>query len=210
MSGILRAAAPLARRLSAVPKGPMNATQATRSYAGARPARVPRASRGYFSPDADHRAVAAPRVEATAPPARAARLPVPPICPYSVRRRLVPRPPFPPLTPALPPTSSPARHAADPNAPPKVAYPWLDPTNPQNWKEEHVRIPHPDHHGVAYPAPSRTPPSRLIARLRPARRLALGLLPRALRPVADPSAPPSFPAARVHHPRRLGRRHLRR
>ena len=142
--------------------------------------------------------------------ARAARLPVPPICPCSVRRRLVPRPPFPPLTPALPPTSSPARHAADPNAPPKVAYPWLDPTNPQNWKEEHVRIPHPDHHGVAYPAPSRTPPSRLIARLRPARRLALGLLPRALRPVTDPSAPPSFPAARVHHPRRLGRRHLRR
>ena len=48
MSGILRAAAPLARRLNAVPKGPMNATQATRSYAGARPARVPRASRGYF------------------------------------------------------------------------------------------------------------------------------------------------------------------
>ena len=48
MSGILRAAVPLARRLNAVPKGPMNATQATRSYAGARPARAPRASRGYF------------------------------------------------------------------------------------------------------------------------------------------------------------------
>ena len=28
--------------------------------------------------------------------------------------------------------------AADPNAPPKVAYPWLDPSNPGNWKEEHV------------------------------------------------------------------------
>ena len=26
------------------------------------------------------------------------------------------------------------------NAPPKVPYPWHDPTNPSNWKEEHVRI----------------------------------------------------------------------
>jgi len=58
MSGILRAAAPLARRLNAVPKGPI--AQQTRGM------------------------------------------------------------------------------ASDPNAPPKVAYPWLDPTNPQNWKEEHL------------------------------------------------------------------------
>ena len=25
-----------------------------------------------------------------------------------------------------------------PQRPPKVAYPWLDPGNPANWKEEHV------------------------------------------------------------------------
>ena len=62
--------------------------------------------------------------------ARAARLPVPPICPYFVRRRLVPRPPFPPLTPALPPTSSPARHAADPNAPPQGGLPLARPHQP--------------------------------------------------------------------------------
>jgi hypothetical protein len=30
-------------------------------------------------------------------------------------------------------------YAADPNAPPKVPYPWNDPMNPSNWKEEHVR-----------------------------------------------------------------------
>mmetsp|Transcript_3215 Transcript_3215/g.11610 ORF Transcript_3215/g.11610 Transcript_3215/m.11610 type:complete len:83 (+) Transcript_3215:92-340(+) len=29
-------------------------------------------------------------------------------------------------------------YAADPNAPPKVPYPWNDPMNPSNWKEEHV------------------------------------------------------------------------
>jgi hypothetical protein len=28
--------------------------------------------------------------------------------------------------------------ASDPNAPPKVNYPWQDPTNPGNWKEEHL------------------------------------------------------------------------
>ena len=31
-------------------------------------------------------------------------------------------------------------YASDPNAPPKVPYPWNDPTNPSNWKEEHVRV----------------------------------------------------------------------
>ena len=31
-------------------------------------------------------------------------------------------------------------YASDPNAPPKVPYPWHDPTNPSNWKEEHVRV----------------------------------------------------------------------
>ena len=31
-------------------------------------------------------------------------------------------------------------YASDPNAPPKVPYPWHDPTNPSNWKEEHVRL----------------------------------------------------------------------
>ena len=31
-------------------------------------------------------------------------------------------------------------YAADPNAPPKVPYPWNDPMNPSNWKEEHVRL----------------------------------------------------------------------
>ena len=31
-------------------------------------------------------------------------------------------------------------YAADPNAPPKVPYPWNDPMNPSNWKEEHVRV----------------------------------------------------------------------
>jgi hypothetical protein len=29
-------------------------------------------------------------------------------------------------------------YAADPNAPPKVSYPWKDPMNPGNWKEEHL------------------------------------------------------------------------
>ncbi|ABO96379.1 predicted protein [Ostreococcus lucimarinus CCE9901] len=29
-------------------------------------------------------------------------------------------------------------YASDPNAPPKVPYPWHDPMNPSNWKEEHV------------------------------------------------------------------------
>ena len=29
-------------------------------------------------------------------------------------------------------------YASDPNAPPKVAYPWKDPMNPGNWKEEHL------------------------------------------------------------------------
>jgi len=29
-------------------------------------------------------------------------------------------------------------YAADPNAPPKVPYPWSDPMNPANWKEEHL------------------------------------------------------------------------
>ena len=140
-------------------------------------------------------------------------------------RRASPRPPDLSLLRASETRPAPSVPAAHPRSPPDVlsrpsrsgsqrapqgGLPLARPHQPQNWKEEHVRIPHPDHHGVAYPAPSRTPPSRLIARLRPARRLALGLLPRALRPVADPSAPPSFPAARVHHPRRLGRRHLRR
>jgi hypothetical protein len=31
-------------------------------------------------------------------------------------------------------------YATDPNAPPKVPYPWNDPMNPSNWKEEHVRV----------------------------------------------------------------------
>ena len=31
-------------------------------------------------------------------------------------------------------------YASDPNAPPKVPYPWHDPMNPSNWKEEHVRL----------------------------------------------------------------------
>lgn len=31
-------------------------------------------------------------------------------------------------------------YASDPNAPPKVPYPWNDPMNPSNWKEEHVRL----------------------------------------------------------------------
>jgi hypothetical protein len=30
-------------------------------------------------------------------------------------------------------------YAADPHGPPKVPYPWNDPMNPGNWKEEHVR-----------------------------------------------------------------------
>ncbi|CEF98112.1 unnamed product [Ostreococcus tauri] len=29
-------------------------------------------------------------------------------------------------------------YAADPNAEPKVPYPWNDPMNPSRWKEEHV------------------------------------------------------------------------
>ena len=29
-------------------------------------------------------------------------------------------------------------YASDPNATPKVAYPWKDPMNPGNWKEEHL------------------------------------------------------------------------
>ena len=28
--------------------------------------------------------------------------------------------------------------ASAPHAPPKVNYPWQDPTNPGNWKEEHL------------------------------------------------------------------------
>jgi len=31
-------------------------------------------------------------------------------------------------------------YASDPNAPPKAPYPWNDPMNPSNWKEEHVRV----------------------------------------------------------------------
>ncbi|ACO63811.1 predicted protein [Micromonas commoda] len=79
MSGILRAAAPLARRLNAVPKGPI--AQQTRGMA----------------------------------------------CECPERRAVSYLPP-----------SHPGLDYPDPNAPPKVAYPWLDPTNPQNWKEEHL------------------------------------------------------------------------
>ena len=102
MSGILRASAPLARRLNAVPKGPI--AQQTRGMACESPER-PAVSRP------------APRASgvglSTRPPRSDADLPL--------RRPL----------------------AADPNAPPKVAYPWLDPSNPGNWKEEHVSKPGP-------------------------------------------------------------------
>jgi len=65
-------------------------------------------------------------------PSRAAPSPAPP------SRR---RPRAPPRAPRLNPPPRSFLFAADPNAPPKVAYPWLDPGNPQNWKEEHVRLP---------------------------------------------------------------------
>ena len=50
--------------------------------------------------------------------------------------------------------------AADPNAPPKVAYPWLDPSNPGNWKEEHVSKP-----GPRPPRPPRYFGDRAVSRL---------------------------------------------
>ena len=49
-------------------------------------------------------------------------------------------------------------YASDPNAPPKVPYPWHDPMNPSNWKEEHVRL-----------ATRRARPRRAIDRATPRR-----------------------------------------
>ena len=150
MSGILRAAAPLARRLNAVPKGPV--TQATRGFAGAsRVARFPRRPRGaarIFSlrGRSGRRAARVPRLaraRLASAPSRAAPSPAPP----SRRRSRAP-----PRAPRLNPPPRSFLFAADPNAPPKVAYPWLDPGNPQNWKEEHVRLP-------AVPNPRFPPPN---------------------------------------------------
>jgi hypothetical protein len=76
-------------------------------------------------------------------PSRAPPSPAPP------SRR---RPRAPPRAPRLNPPPRSFLFAADPNAPPKVAYPWLDPGNPQNWKEEHVRLP-------AVPNPRFPPPN---------------------------------------------------
>ena len=53
-------------------------------------------------------------------------------------------------------------YASDPNAPPKVPYPWHDPTNPSNWKEEHVRL-----------ATRRARPRRAIDRATPRRARAI-------------------------------------
>ena len=150
MSGILRASAPLARRLNAVPKGPI--AQQTRGMACESPER-PAVSRP------------APRASgvglSTRPPRSDADLPL--------RRPL----------------------AADPNAPPKVAYPWLDPSNPGNWKEEHVSKPGP-----------RPPPTAPI--FRRSSRVSTRVPTRVAR--ADPFPALLF-AACVHHPRCLGRCH---
>ena len=81
--------------------------------------------------------------------------------------------------------------AADPNAPPKVAYPWLDPSNPGNWKEEHVSKPGP-----------RPPPTAPI--FRRSSRVSTRVPTRVAR--ADPFPALLF-AACVHHPRCLGRCH---
>jgi hypothetical protein len=53
-------------------------------------------------------------------------------------------------------------YASDPNAPPKVPYPWHDPMNPSNWKEEHVRL-----------ATRRARPRRAIDRATPRRARAI-------------------------------------
>lgn len=53
-------------------------------------------------------------------------------------------------------------YASDPNAPPKVPYPWNDPMNPSNWKEEHVRL-----------ATRRARPRRAIDRATPRRARAI-------------------------------------
>ena len=86
--------------------------QATRSYAGARPARVPRASRGYFCPMPIGRSPR--RASRRRRSARAARLPVPRFVPApcvgdssrALRSRrsppLSPRRPLPPVTQRIP------------------------------------------------------------------------------------------------------------
>ena len=68
-------------------------------------------------------------------------------------------------------------YASDPNAPPKVPYPWNDPMNPSNWKEEHVRI-----------ATRRDRPRRAIDRETPRRGRAI-----------DRSETPSTPTRREFH-----------
>ena len=149
MSGILRAAAPLARRLNAVPKGPV--TQATRGFAGAsRVARFPRRPRGAARIFSLPRPIGASR-RSRPPSARASpRLGALPRGPLS-RASLASSLPRAPSSAAAEPSPRSFLFAADPNAPPKVAYPWLDPGNPQNWKEEHVRLP-------AVPNPRFPPP----------------------------------------------------
>ena len=128
MSGILRAAATLARRLNAVPKGPV--TQATRGFAGAsRVARFPRRPRGAARIFSLPRPIGASR--RSRPPSRA-RVASPrrpparpsPALPSRRRPRAPPRAPRLNLPLAVP-------FAADPNAPPKVAYPWPTPATPR-------------------------------------------------------------------------------
>lgn len=130
MSGVLRAAAPLARRLNAVPKGPVN--RATRGMACASPPAFP-----HSIPTLTGR----PWIFALLPVASVA-LPHG-FAPLRFRARANGFPRY--LTPQRvlhcadrSPVLPPLENAADPNATPKVAYPWLDPSNPANWKEEHV------------------------------------------------------------------------
>jgi hypothetical protein len=68
-------------------------------------------------------------------------------------------------------------YASDPNAPPKVPYPWNDPMNPSNWKEEHVRL-----------ATRRARPRRAIDRATPRRARSI-----------DRSETPSTPMRREFH-----------
>lgn len=102
-------------------------------------------------------------------------------------------------------------YAADPNAPPKVPYPWNDPMNPSNWKEEHVR--------------DRSRRSRRETRAKTRRdetRFARAIArERRTIPHPDPSMIRRLTstrtldarlarAGRLHRSRRLGRGHLRR
>ncbi len=103
-------------------------------------------------------------------------------------------------------------YAADPNAPPKVPYPWNDPMNPSNWKEEHVRD-RPDETRRETRARDETRRDEIRARDR-----ERGAPKTSSHPIDDIRRLTSTRAldarlaraGRLHRSRRLGRGHLRR